>query len=92
VISQNNSLKNYVISNKCDKLRRLKYRIEMFKSGEDYITRSFMICTPHQILQFGDFLLRGSEMINRPYTAPSITPRRNENLLLRKFLLSGIMK
>ena len=31
VINQNNSLKNFVISNICDKLRRLKYRIIMLK-------------------------------------------------------------
>jgi len=64
----------------------------MFKSGEDYITRRFMISTPHQLLQFGDLLLRGSEMTTSPFTAPSITPRRYENFLLRKFLGSGIME
>ena len=28
-------------------------RDEVTGNGEDYVTRSFMICTPHQILLFG---------------------------------------
>jgi hypothetical protein len=44
------SLKNYVISKK---IRRLKHNIKIVRSGEDYITRSFIICAPHQLLIFG---------------------------------------
>ena len=52
VFSPNNDLENYVISNKCDKVRRLKWSVKMDRSGEDYITRNFIIYTTHQLLIF----------------------------------------
>jgi len=52
VFSRNNGLENYVISNKCDKLRRLKWSVKMDMSGEDYITRNVIIYSTHQLLIF----------------------------------------
>jgi len=61
----------------------------MDRSAEYYITRIFIIYTKQQLINIKVIF---SERIVSPSTAPSIIPRRYENLLLRKFHKPGVME